>query len=69
MRVMAQDKRISGKTIGVKQIGSPVRRAAAQGATLRGLGLRRIGHVVRVQDTPAIRGMVRAVAHLVEIQE
>jgi large subunit ribosomal protein L30 len=37
--------------------------------TLRSLGLRRIGHTVRVTDTPQTRGMVHAVRHLVEVKE
>jgi large subunit ribosomal protein L30 len=38
-------------------------------ATLRSLGLRRIGHSVEVPDTPAARGMVRAIRHLVSVEE
>ncbi|TMG74137.1 MAG: 50S ribosomal protein L30 [Betaproteobacteria bacterium] len=37
-------------------------------ATVRGLGLRRIDHVVEVVDTPAVRGMINRVAHLVRIE-
>jgi large subunit ribosomal protein L30 len=37
--------------------------------TLRSLGLRRIGHTVEVADTPAARGMVHRVRHLVRIEE
>jgi len=37
--------------------------------TLRSLGLRRIGHVVEVDDTPQARGMVHRVRHLVRIVE
>ena len=37
--------------------------------TLRSLGLRRIGHVVEVQDTPQARGMLHRVRHLVRIVE
>jgi large subunit ribosomal protein L30 len=57
------------KTIELKQTGSPLRRPPVQAQTLRGLGLRRIGHTVNVEDTAAIRGMVRVVAHLVEVKE
>ena len=39
----------------------------AQVATLRSLGLRRIGHTVEVKDTPQARGMVHRVRHLVKI--
>jgi large subunit ribosomal protein L30 len=38
-------------------------------ATLRSLGLRRIGHSVEVNDTPQIRGMIAKVAHLVEVEQ
>jgi len=37
--------------------------------TVRGLGLRRINHTVEREDTPQIRGMVRSVAHMVEVEE
>ena len=37
--------------------------------TLRSLGLRRIGHSVRLKDGEAARGMVHAVRHLVEVKE
>jgi large subunit ribosomal protein L30 len=37
--------------------------------TLRSLGLRRIGHTVEIKDTPAARGMVHKVRHLVRIEE
>ncbi len=57
------------KTIRLKQIGSPIRREASQAETLKGLGLRRIGHIVDLEDTPSVRGMVRKVAHLLEVIE
>ena len=37
--------------------------------TLRSLGLRKIGHTVEREDSPQLRGMVRAVAHLVRVDE
>jgi len=40
-----------------------------QRATLRSLGLRRIGHTVEIKDSEPARGMVRAVRHLVEVEE
>jgi len=36
-------------------------------SSVRGLGLRRIGHTVEVQDTPQNRGMINAANHLVEV--
>ncbi len=57
------------KTIKVRQTGSPIRRPQDQRATLKGLGLNKIGRVRELEDTPAVRGMVRKVSHLVEIIE
>ncbi|HVY04153.1 MAG TPA: 50S ribosomal protein L30 [Caulobacterales bacterium] len=57
------------KTISIKQVSSPIRRSATQRDTLRGLGLRGVGAVATLEDTPAVRGMVRKVAHLIEISE
>jgi large subunit ribosomal protein L30 len=37
--------------------------------TLRSLGLRRIGHTVQIEDSAQARGMVRAVRHLVDVEE
>jgi large subunit ribosomal protein L30 len=56
------------KTLVVKQTGSPIRREHTQRETLRGLGLGRVGHHRELEDTPAVRGMIRKVAHLVEVQ-
>ncbi|MCI4662095.1 MAG: 50S ribosomal protein L30 [Neomegalonema sp.] len=57
------------KTIVIKQTGSPIRRPAEQRATLVGLGLNKMGRVRELEDTPAVRGMIRKVAHMVEILE
>ncbi|MCE1754754.1 50S ribosomal protein L30, partial [Enterobacter hormaechei] len=46
------------KTIKVTQIRSSIGRLPKHKATLVGLGLRRIGHTVEREDTPAIRGMI-----------
>ena len=57
------------KTIVVKQVGSPIRRPADQRATLIGLGLNKMHKTRELEDTPAIRGMVAKIPHLVEIVE
>jgi large subunit ribosomal protein L30 len=57
------------KTIKVKQIGSPSRRHHSQRETLVGLGLNKIGRVKDVPDTPATRGMIAKVNHLLEVIE
>jgi large subunit ribosomal protein L30 len=53
--------------ITVRQTGSPIRRTKDQRATLVGLGLNRVGRTSTLEDTPAIRGMIAKVAHLVEV--
>lgn len=57
----------TGKTITVKQVRSGAGRIEKQNATLKGLGLCKINRVRTLEDTPAVRGMIRKVAHLVEI--
>ena len=57
------------KTIIVKQIGSPIRRPNDQRQTLIGLGLNKMHKTRELEDTPSVRGMVRKVAHMVEIIE
>lgn len=53
--------------IKVKQVGSPIRRPADQLATLKGLGLNKMHRVRELEDTPAVRGMIRKVSHLVQV--
>jgi len=55
------------KTVTVRQIRSQARRPESQAATLRGLGLGKIGRVKTLEDTPSVRGMIHAVHHLVEV--
>jgi large subunit ribosomal protein L30 len=51
----------------VRQTASPIRRKSDQRATLVGLGLNRIGRTAILDDTPAVRGMIDKVAHMVEV--
>jgi large subunit ribosomal protein L30 len=55
------------KTITVQQVHSPQRRPADQRATLIGLGLNKLNKTVTLSDTPAVRGMLAKVAHLVRV--
>ncbi|MGR3373115.1 MAG: 50S ribosomal protein L30 [Pseudooceanicola nanhaiensis] len=57
------------KMLKVRQTGSPIRRSQDQRATLVGLGLNKIGRERELEDTPAVRGMIRKVSHMVEIVE
>lgn len=58
-----------GKTIKVTQTGSYIGRVKNQELNLRGLGLGRIGKTRELEDTPAVRGMIRKVSHLVKVEE
>jgi large subunit ribosomal protein L30 len=62
---MASEK----KTIRIEQYKSPIGYPGTQREVLRGLGLRRIRHVVEREDSPAVRGMVQKIPHLVRIVE
>lgn len=57
------------KTLTIRQVRSPIGRPQNQYDVLRSLGLRRIRHTVEREDTPAVRGMVAKIPHLVEIVE
>ena len=56
-------------TVTVVQTGSPIRRTKDQRATLRGLGLDRIGRKSVLEDSPSVRGMIAKVAHMVQVVE
>lgn len=64
---MAKDKKTG--TVTVRQTGSPIRRPGDQRATLIGLGLNKMHKTRTLEDTPQVRGMIRKVAHLVEVVE
>ena len=55
--------------IRVTQTGSPIGRKPGQRETLIGLGLNKLWRVRELEDTPAIRGMIRKVAHLLRVEE
>ncbi len=55
-------------TITVTQIGSPIRRPGDQRATLVGLGLNKMHRTRVLEDTPAVRGMIRKVQHLLRVE-
>lgn len=57
------------KTVTVTQIGSPIGRRSDQQATLVGLGLNKMHRTRTLEDTPAVRGMIRKVSHLVKVAE
>ena len=55
-------------TIKIKQTGSPIRRTKDQRATLVGLKLNKMHRVSELEDSPEVRGMIRKVQHMVEVQ-
>jgi len=57
----------SGKTVTVEQIASANRRPAIQGQTLIGLGLNKMRRRRTLEDTPAVRGMIHKIRHLVRV--
>ena len=57
------------KRIRVKQVKSVIGYDRRQRATLRGLGLRKMNQVSELEDTPAVRGMINKVRHLVVVLE
>ena len=58
---------MANKTIKVKQVASSIGRPAKQKAVLIGLGLNKMNKVVKLEDTPSIRGMINKIPHLVKI--
>jgi large subunit ribosomal protein L30 len=56
-------------TVTVRQTGSPIRRAPDQRQTLIGLGLNKVGRERTLEDTPAVRGMINKVSHLIAVVE
>jgi large subunit ribosomal protein L30 len=67
---MTQDetKEATGKRVKVTQVASPIGRQAYQRATLKGLGLNKVRRSRELEDTPAVRGMIAAVSHLVTVE-
>ena len=55
-------------TIKVVQVRSAIGREGSQRKTLIGLGLNKIGRVRELEDTPAVRGMINKVRHLVRFE-
>jgi large subunit ribosomal protein L30 len=67
-------KKTTKKTDGARKVRitlvrSPIGFNKTQAATVEGMGLRRIGHTVELIDTPATRGMILKVRHLVDVAD
>ncbi|MBB84580.1 MAG: 50S ribosomal protein L30 [Myxococcota bacterium] len=60
---------MADKTVKIQQVKSEIGYNRKQRATLRGLGLRKMNQVSELEDTPAVRGMINKVRHLVVVLE
>ena len=58
----------SSKTLSITLIKSPIGRLKNHKASIAGLGLRKIGQTVQVEDSPAVRGMIKQVAYLLKVE-
>lgn len=58
----------SSRTLSVTLIKSPIGRLKNHRASVAGLGLRRIGQTVEVEDSPSVRGMIKQVAYLLKVE-
>ena len=66
---MPENAEKQGATLIVTQIGSPIGRRRDQRATLIGLGLNKLHRTRELPDTPAVRGMVNKVQHLLRVEQ
>jgi large subunit ribosomal protein L30 len=66
---MPKKKDTAGKTIHVTLVRSPIGYTKDQKATVRALGLHRMHETVEHKDTPALRGMLTKIIHLLKIEE
>jgi large subunit ribosomal protein L30 len=59
---------MAAKTIRVTLIKSPISEKPKARLCVKGLGLRKIGHTVEVEDTPSVRGMINKVSYMVKVE-
>jgi large subunit ribosomal protein L30 len=62
-------KNVTGKTLRVTLVRSPIGYTKDQKATVKALGLRRMHQTVEHKDSPALRGMLNKIIHLLKIEE
>ena len=60
---------MADKKIKVTQTKSAIGRQKTHKACVAGLGLKKIGHTVEVEDTPAVRGMINKVSYMVSVED
>jgi len=66
---MPRSKASEAKIVRITLVKSPIGYPKRQKNTVRALGLRRMNQTVEQEDSPALRGMLAKVSHLVEVQE
>jgi large subunit ribosomal protein L30 len=66
---MSKKETSSGKALRVTLVRSPIGYTKDQKATVRALGLRRMNQTVEHKDSPAVRGMLNKISHLITIEE
>jgi len=59
---------MANKTLKVTQVKSTAGRLKAHQNCVKGLGLRKIGHTVEVEDTPSVRGMINKANYLLKVE-
>ena len=62
-------KKTEGKALRVTLVKSPIGYNKSQKATVRALGLRRMNQTVEHNDSPAVRGMINKISHLIVVKE
>ena len=62
-------KKAATKALRVTLVKSPIGYNKSQKATVRALGLRRMNQTVEHADTPAVRGMLNKISHLIKVEE
>jgi len=67
-RASVEERAVSGGKLKITQIGSPIGRPADQRATLVRLGLNKLHRTRIVEDTPANRGRIEKVRHLLKVE-
>jgi len=66
---MAEKGQPQGKVVRIKLVRSPIGFPKRQKATVVALGIRRLNQTVMHVDSPALRGMISKISHLVEVEE
>lgn len=62
-------KKEAAKTLRITQVKSAIGKAQDQKDTIRALGLKRMNHTIDKADSPAVRGMIFKVKHLLKVEE